>query len=142
VAVNRVCHLFGKYVGRNVGPRVWSARAEVVAGKCILSEIAAAEEIDRGYIGSILRLALLAPDIIEAILEVAVMTFGPVQVISDFQTADLFQPPSLSEPAVSRTDVHPNASPPRSDRDGGRHHLPLRDGPVSRGARARTRRPW
>ncbi len=33
-----------------------------------ISEIAAAEKIDRGYVGSILRLTLLAPDIIEAIL--------------------------------------------------------------------------
>jgi hypothetical protein len=34
-----------------------------------ISEIATAEKIDRGYVGSILRLALLAPDIVEAILD-------------------------------------------------------------------------
>src|SRR5689334_4665963 len=34
-----------------------------------ISEIAAAEKLDRGYIGSILRLTLLAPDIVEAILD-------------------------------------------------------------------------
>ena len=34
-----------------------------------ISEIAAAEKIDRGYLGSILRLTLLAPDIIEMILD-------------------------------------------------------------------------
>jgi hypothetical protein len=33
-----------------------------------ISELAIAEKIDRGYVGSILRLTLLAPDIIEAIL--------------------------------------------------------------------------
>ncbi len=33
-----------------------------------ISEIAMAEKIDRGYVGSILRLMLLAPDIVEAIL--------------------------------------------------------------------------
>jgi hypothetical protein len=32
-----------------------------------ISEIAAAEKIDRGYVGSILRLTLLAPDIIQRI---------------------------------------------------------------------------
>jgi hypothetical protein len=34
-----------------------------------ISEIAAAEKIDRGYVGSILRLTLLAPDIVQAILD-------------------------------------------------------------------------
>jgi len=33
-----------------------------------ISEIATAEKIDRGYVGCILRLTLLAPDIVEAIL--------------------------------------------------------------------------
>jgi hypothetical protein len=33
-----------------------------------ISEIAAAEKIDRGHLGTILRLTLLAPDIVEAIL--------------------------------------------------------------------------
>ena len=33
-----------------------------------ISEMAAAERIDRGYLGRILRLTLLAPDIVEAIL--------------------------------------------------------------------------
>jgi hypothetical protein len=34
-----------------------------------ISEIAIAEKIDRGYVGSILRLTLLAPDIVESILD-------------------------------------------------------------------------
>jgi hypothetical protein len=34
-----------------------------------ISEIATAEKIDRGYVGSILRLTLLAPDIVEMILD-------------------------------------------------------------------------
>ena len=34
-----------------------------------LSEMAAAERIDRGYLGRILHLTLLAPDIVEAILD-------------------------------------------------------------------------
>ena len=34
-----------------------------------ISEMAAAERIDRGYLGRVLQLALLAPDIVEAILD-------------------------------------------------------------------------
>ena len=34
-----------------------------------ISEMAAAEKIERGYLGSLLRLTLLAPDIVEAILD-------------------------------------------------------------------------
>ena len=34
-----------------------------------ISEMAAAERVDRGYLGTILRLTLLAPDIVEAILD-------------------------------------------------------------------------
>lgn len=34
-----------------------------------ISEMAAAERIERGYLGSLLRLTLLAPDLIEAILD-------------------------------------------------------------------------
>jgi hypothetical protein len=34
-----------------------------------ISEIAEKERIDRGYVGSVLRLTLLAPDIVEAILD-------------------------------------------------------------------------
>lgn len=34
-----------------------------------ISEMAAAEKIERGYLGSPLRLTLLAPDIVEAILD-------------------------------------------------------------------------
>jgi hypothetical protein len=35
-----------------------------------ISEMAAAERIDRGYLGRILQLTLLAPDIVEALLDV------------------------------------------------------------------------
>lgn len=34
-----------------------------------ISEMAAAERIERGYLGSLLRLTLLAPDVVEAILD-------------------------------------------------------------------------
>ena len=39
-------------------------------GRCTsASEKAAAGKVDRGYLGSVLRLTLLAPDIVEAILD-------------------------------------------------------------------------
>jgi hypothetical protein len=34
-----------------------------------ISEMAAAEKVDRGYLGTILRFTLLAPDIVEVILD-------------------------------------------------------------------------
>jgi hypothetical protein len=34
-----------------------------------ITEMAAAERLERGYLGSLLRLALLAPDIVEAVLD-------------------------------------------------------------------------
>jgi len=34
-----------------------------------ITEMAAAEQIDRGYLGRLIKLALLAPDIVEAMLE-------------------------------------------------------------------------
>jgi len=34
-----------------------------------VTELAAAENLDRGYLGSLLRLTLLAPDIVEAVLD-------------------------------------------------------------------------
>ena len=34
-----------------------------------ISEMAAAEKIERGYLGTLLRLTLLAPDIVEAVVD-------------------------------------------------------------------------
>jgi len=34
-----------------------------------ITEMAAAEKLERGYLGSLLRLTLLAPDLVEAILD-------------------------------------------------------------------------
>jgi hypothetical protein len=42
-----------------------------------ISEIAAAERIERGYLGSLLRLTLLAPDIVEAVLDGRRLTRPP-----------------------------------------------------------------
>jgi hypothetical protein len=61
---------------RNADPAMVKALAQAFRWKRMLdtgrrgsiSEIAAKEKIDRNYAGSILRLTLLAPDIVEAIL--------------------------------------------------------------------------
>jgi hypothetical protein len=45
-------------LARNVGERQ----------ACAIAEIAAAEKINESYVGRVLRLTLLAPDIVEAIL--------------------------------------------------------------------------
>jgi len=64
----------------------WSARANSALVKALarafrcqrlldegryasISEMAAAEKIERGYLGSLLRLTLLAPNVVEAILD-------------------------------------------------------------------------
>ncbi|WP_236039085.1 hypothetical protein [Belnapia arida] len=53
-----------------------------------ISEMAAAEQIERGYLGSLLRLTLLAPEIVEAIL--------------DGEASSLFGLPQLIEPLPLR----------------------------------------
>jgi len=57
-----------------------------------ISEMAAAEKIERGYLGTLLRLTLLAPDVVEAILNGRQLSelqlsgpFRPIQVGWDQQ---------------------------------------------------------
>ena len=64
-----------------------------------ISELAAAEEVDRGYLGRVLRLTLLAPDLVEAILsgQPINLELPPTQLPYDWQTqrdtAGLAAPP-------------------------------------------------
>lgn len=53
-----------------------------------ISEMAVAERIERGYLGTLLRLTLLAPDIVEAILN--------SQALSDLGLPRLLEPLPLS----------------------------------------------
>jgi hypothetical protein len=50
--------------------RAFRWRRMLETGRCAsISEIASKKKIDRGYVGSVLRLTLLAPDIVEAIMD-------------------------------------------------------------------------
>jgi hypothetical protein len=49
------------------GTEGWTTRRHALKGS--ISEMAAAERIERGYLGTLVRLTLLAPDIVEFILD-------------------------------------------------------------------------
>jgi hypothetical protein len=51
-----------------------------------ISEMSEAERIDRGYLGRILRLTLLAPDIVEAILDGRQPDLGLARLMDPFPT--------------------------------------------------------
>ena len=71
-----------------------------------ISEMAAAERIERGYLGSLLRLTLLAPDIVEAILDGRQPAELGLPGSSGHSPADTFraaQLPSGSARAASRS---------------------------------------
>ena len=90
-----------------------------------ISEMAAAEKIDRGYLGSVLRLALLAPDIVEAILDGRQPAdpglpslLGLVPVEWDRQRAGRLAPPPRASSATGLT-VLPGTAPEPSGRSPG-----------------------
>jgi hypothetical protein len=65
-----------------------------------ISEMAAAERIDRGYLGRILQLTLLAPDIVETVLDGRqAQGLGPRALIGPFPLAGEAQRAALAEPA-------------------------------------------
>jgi uncharacterized protein YegL len=45
---------------------------------------------------SLFKSSLMADSMALKRVEIAVITFGPVQIVSEFQTADIFQPPALT----------------------------------------------
>ena len=75
--VTPVCRLGGTVTPTRGDPALVKALARAFRYQRLLdegryasiSEIAAAENIERGYLGSLLRLTLLAPDIVEYILD-------------------------------------------------------------------------
>jgi hypothetical protein len=65
-----------------------------------ISEMAAAERLDRGYLGRVLQLTLLAPDIVEAILDGRqAADLGLPALMKPFPTAGDAQRIALAEPA-------------------------------------------
>ncbi|NGM24157.1 hypothetical protein G3576_29470 [Roseomonas stagni] len=52
-----------------------------------ISEMAAAEEIERGYLGSLLRLTLLAPAIVEALLDGQEQSLSLPRLLEPFPTS-------------------------------------------------------
>jgi hypothetical protein len=77
-----------------------------------ISEIAVAEKIDRGFVGSILRLTLLAPDIVEAILDGRQPpTLGLPILLKPFPVEWAQQcikwPVAVEQPAMPRGEVTP-----------------------------------
>ena len=66
-----------------------------------ISEMAAAERIERGYLGTLLRLTLLAPDIVEAILDgQQPVDLGLPQLLEPFPMEWVVQREALSESKV------------------------------------------
>ena len=67
----------GGHTATRADPAVLKAMARVFRWKRMLeegrhasiSEIAVAEKVDRSYVGTVLRLTLLAPDIVQAIMD-------------------------------------------------------------------------
>ena len=64
-----------------------------------ISEMAAAEKLDRGYLGRVLQLTLLAPDIVEEVLDGKRPEVGLPALMEPFPTAWDAQRIALAEPA-------------------------------------------
>ena len=64
-----------------------------------ISEMAAAERLDRGYLGRVLQLTLLAPDIVEEVLDGKRPEVGLPALMEPFPTAWDAQRIALAEPA-------------------------------------------
>src|SRR3954447_15315514 len=72
-----------------------------------ISEMAAAEKIDRGFVGSLLRLTLLAPDIVEAILDGrASAELGLSRLMQPFPLEWDEQRQSLAMPVAAKSTNH------------------------------------
>jgi hypothetical protein len=68
-----------------------------------ITEMAAAEKIERGYLGSLLRLTLLAPDIVEAVLDGRQPEGMELpRLLEPLQAAWALQRPALTAPAEGR----------------------------------------